>query len=433
MTVHTQVICTLCGCACDDLEITTENGRIVKAKFACSNAYERLTCFQQVRSYNPVITVNGQRREASLEAALSKAAEILAAAKYPLLYGWSNTSSEAIRVGIELAEELGGVIDSTSSVCHGPGIEAAHEVGESTCTLGEVRDRADLIIYWGCNPTQAHMRHMSRYSSHSKGRYREGRKDRKVIMVDVRNSLSSRTADQLIQLTAGKDFEFINALRLAIRDEALEADEVAGVPSEKIEELADLMVNCEFGIIFFGVGLTHSSGRDENVAAAISLVRDLNMRTKFLIMPMRGHHNVTGTNKVMTWQTGYPFAVDFSHGYPRYNPGETSAVDLLSRGECDAALIVASDPIAHMPHQAAKKLSEIPMVLLEPIPSATGLLADVHIPVAVVGIECTGTIYRMDGVPLLTKKLIDPPKNCHPDTEVLSDLLKRVKRLKGAS
>ena len=95
----------------------------------------------------------------------------------------------------------------------------------------------------------------------------------------------------------------------------------------------------------FGLGLTMSRGKARNVEAAIKLVQDLNKRTKFLILPMRGHFNVTGAETVFTWQTGYPYAVDFSHGYPWYNPGETSAVDVLRRGDADAALIVASDPL----------------------------------------------------------------------------------------
>ncbi|WP_245618712.1 hypothetical protein [Methanogenium cariaci] len=50
-------------------------------------------------------------------------------------------------------EILGGVIDSTTSVCHGPSILAIQEVGHPGCTLGQVKNRADLIIYWGgCNP-----------------------------------------------------------------------------------------------------------------------------------------------------------------------------------------------------------------------------------------------------------------------------------------
>ena len=34
----------------------------------------------------------------------------------------------------------------------------------------------------------------------------------------------------------------------------------------------------------------------------------------------------------MRWTTGYPFGVNLSRGYPRFNPGEFSTVDLLVRG-----------------------------------------------------------------------------------------------------
>ena len=39
-----------------------------------------------------------------------KAAEILSAARRPLMYGWSSTVCEATKEGIELAEEMGAVI-----------------------------------------------------------------------------------------------------------------------------------------------------------------------------------------------------------------------------------------------------------------------------------------------------------------------------------
>ncbi|MHC1586116.1 MAG: formylmethanofuran dehydrogenase subunit B, partial [Candidatus Hecatellaceae archaeon] len=338
MPVVRGVVCTFCGCVCDDLEATVEDGQVKDVKYACAIGREKmLNC---VRERDPRILVrkNGELREASLEEALNRAAEILANAKYPLLYGWSNTGCEAVKLGVELAEELGGVIDNTACVCHGPGLEAVHEVGVVEGTLGQARHRADLIVYWGCNPSQAHMRHMARYTVMSKGLFRDGRKDRKLVVVDVRKTMTARLADIFIQVEPGGDYELLQALRMAIRDEEIEAEKVAGVPVEQIEELADLMVGCQFGFLFFGLGLTQSSAKNENVAAAIELIRDLNFKTKWLIIPMRGHHNVTGANKVLLWETGYPFAVDFSHGYPRYNPGETTAADLLARGEVDAAL-----------------------------------------------------------------------------------------------
>lgn len=433
MERYENVICPFCGCACDDIEVFTENNAIVKIKGGCAISADKfLHCFEH-RITTPLIRVDGNLKEANLSDALDKAAEILIKSKYTLFYGWSCTGCEAIKVGIELAEELGGVIDNTSTVCHGPTLEAVQHTGEVGTTLGQIRHRADLIIYWGCNPTQAHPRHIPRYSITVKGKWREGKKDRKSILIDARKTPSSRIVDKFIQVKPGKDLELITALRMAIRDEEFETDQIAGVSISDIEEMADMMVNCELGILFFGLGLTHSMGKSENISAAIRLVAELNAKTKFLMMPMRGHFNVTGANKVLSWQMGYPFAVDFSHGYPRYNPGDTSAVDLLTREEVEAALVIASDPVATMPMQVAANLAKIPLIVIDPGASATSLMADVHIPTSFIGIECEGSIYRMDGVPLLMRKVVEPPANCRPDVEILKELLTRVKKLKGGS
>ena len=77
-------------------------------------------------------------------------------------------------------------------------------------------------------------------------------------------------------------------------------------------------------------------------------------------MPMRGHGNVTGADVVMRWQTGFPFGINFNRGYPRYNPGEFSTVDVLVRGDCDAAFIIGADPGATMPQPAIEHLKRIP-------------------------------------------------------------------------
>jgi formylmethanofuran dehydrogenase subunit B len=190
------------------------------------------------------------------------------------------------------------------------------------------------------------------------------------------------------------------------------------------------MIGCEFGVLFFGLGLTMSEGKLRNIEAALSLVRDLNRRTKFVIMPLRGHFNVTGANTVFTWQTGYPYAVDFSLGYPRYNPGETSAMDVLLNKESDASLVVASDPVANFPRKAAKHMAQNPLIAIDPHMSVTAQMADVVIPSAFVGIEVTGTAYRMDHVPLPLKKVVDPPDNILSDKEILTRILSKVKESK---
>src|SRR4030042_3767523 len=206
----------------------------------------------------------------------------------------------------------------------------------------------------------------------------------------------------------------MQTLRALVRDQELDVDKVAGVPVEYLEEVADALVNGEFGVIFFGMGLTQTRGKFRNIEVAISLIRDLNMRTKFAIIPMRGHFNVTGANVVSAWQTGYPFAVDFSLGYPRYNPGETTSMDVLLRGESDAALVIASDPGATFPNREVQNLVKNPLIVIDPHMNATSILGDVVIPSAFVGIEVAGTAYRMDHVPLPLKKVVEPPKGILP-------------------
>jgi formylmethanofuran dehydrogenase subunit B len=253
---------------------------------------------------------------------------------------------------------------------------------------------------------------------------------RKVIVVDVRRTRSADIADYHIQVEPGKDYDVLQALRALIRDEEIDVDEVGGVPVATLEEIADIMINCKLGVIFFGLGLTMSQGKHRNVEAAIKLTQDLNRRTKFLIMPMRGHYNVTGADTVFTWQTGYPYAVDFSHGYPRYNPGETSAVDVLQRGDCDAGLVVASDPVSSFPRESVNTLASNPLVVIDPHVSPTALMADVVIPSAFAGIEAEGTTYRMDHVPLPLRKIVDPPAGCLSDEEILKRILDQVRKMK---
>jgi len=427
--VTENVICTFCASGCDDLQITHDGRNIDSARNGCAISLSRFTSTKESRILRPLVRTKGTLRPTTFAKAVDRAARILKNARYPMLYGWSQTSCETISRGVELAEIVGGLIDNTTTSCHGPTILGLQDVGEATCTLGEVRHSADLIIYWGCNPIHSHPHHTNRFTVFSKGRFRKTRKDRKLIVVDVRRTDTAKLADRFIQVQPNGDYELLTALRAAIKGEEIEQDLIGGVSTETVEEVADMMVDCEFGALFFGLGLTMTTGKHRNTEAALALVRDLNYATKFVIIPMRGWFNVTGANEVSTWQTGYPYAVDLTQGYPRFNPGDTSAIDAVARGEVDAALIVASDPISHFPKAAVKHLLEIPIVTVEPKRTPTSEVSEVVIPSAIIGIEATGTIYRIDGVPLEARKVIDPPSGVRPDVEILDAIIKRVKSL----
>ncbi len=429
-----DVICPFCGTLCDDLEVDIADDKVVEVRNGCQIGTKKFFASNpsEHRYEKPLIKENGSFKEISWEEAIDKAAEILSKAKRPLLYGFSSTECEAQSKGVELAELLGGILDNTASVCHGPTILAEQDVGVPTSTLGEYKNRADLVIFWGCNPVHAHPRHLSRYSEFVRGYFRkDGRNDRFIVVIDPRNTHTAQIADLFIQVRPNEDYELLNAIRALLRGVELDESEISGVPTEKIRELVDFLKACKFGVIFFGMGLTQTLAHHRNIDSAICLTRELNDHTKFLITPMRGHYNVTGANQVFSWNTGYPYSIDFSRGYPRYNPGEFSSVEVLLKDQIDASLIVASDPASNFPAASVKNLFKHPLIAIEPHETPTSANADIILPAAYAGIECEGTAYRMDSVPLRLRKVKDAPSGLLSDREILEKLIEKVREKKG--
>lgn len=431
MTVITDALCPFCGCLCDDITVVVENNKITDVKQACKLGNAKIMGHHRIKAPMMRKDKNSEFKEVSYEEAINEAAQILSKSKRPLLYGWASAVCEVHKKGILLAEELGGIIDNTATVCHAPSTLAVHEKGLPSATLGQVKNRADVIVFWGSNPVHAHPRHMGRYSVFAKGLFSEkGRKGRKVMVVDVRKTDTANMADEFVQLQQGSDYLVVSALRAILSGHAdVVPDTVGGVPKEQLVKMVELLKTAKFVAIFFGMGLTQSKSRYKNIDNAISLTTELNSFTKCVITPMRGHYNVTGFGNVCAWETGYATAVDFARGAPYYNPGETAANDVLLRKETDAAMIIAGDAGAHFPADSVRHLARIPVVQIDPYWNPTTEVANVVIPVAICGVEVEGTAYRMDGVSLRMRKMVEPE---HPtDTEILERITERVKELRG--
>jgi formylmethanofuran dehydrogenase subunit B len=415
-----NVACTVCGCVCDDLRITVDNGRVTRAEGACRLA-EPWFLSQETR-HPPLAEIEGHT--VPLEAALDRAADILRHSRSPLIYGLSRSSTEGQQAAVALADHIGATIDTTASLGHAPAIVALQEAGESVCTLGEVKNRADLVIFWGSDPVESHPRHFERYSVDACGLFTpRGRADRTVVVADVRPTASSAAADIFLPIEPGRDFEALWTLRGLIRGLAPEAGAVVGAPIDVLTNLAQRMKSCRFGVAFFGLGL--SRGGHRTVEALLRLITDLNDYTRFYARRMRVSGDVTGADSVLAWQTGYPFSVHLGRGYPRFNTGEFSAQDMLLRGEADACLLVGSQGVRRFTPEAKESLRRIPTIVLdgpmvEPLFSPT-----VRITTAVYGFHLPGVVYRMDEVPIPLRAVL--PTDYPSDGEVLQGLLKRLR------
>jgi len=409
-TILEHVACTVCGCVCDDLRITADGERILKAERACGLAEPWLLAQRA-----------GGKPQDSWESKLDTAAAILNASRCPLIYGLSRSTTEGQRAAVALADRIGGTIDTTASTGHAPSIVALQQVGESTCTLGEVKQRADLVIFWGSDPAVTHPRHIERYCPPREGRT--------IIVVDVEETPTTKQADMFVKLEPGKDWEALWKLRMLIR--SLAASE-ANSPHDPLASLAAKMLAAKFGIVFFGSGLTRTPLAHRTIEALLQLVTDLNdhtdagTRRRFYARRMRRYGDVAGADSVLAWQTGYPFGVNFAAGYPRYNPGEFTGPDMLARKEIDACLLIGGDTVKDFPPEALDQLRNIPVILLDS-PGYVPIVAPaIHFETAVYGVHRPGTAYRMDEVPIPLRVLLK--SELPSDAEVLNGLLSRVER-----
>ena len=408
-TVRTDVACTVCGCVCDDLRITVEDDRIVAAEGACELAGPWF--LRQTSHVDGRPELNGAA--VSWDKAYDDAAAILKAARAPLIYGLSRSTTEGQRAAVALADFLGATIDTTASSGHAPSIVALQQVGESTCTLGEVKQRADFVLFWGCDPVATHPRHIERYCPPTAP----------IFVVDSEETATARLAEVFVRIPPDRNWDTLWTLRMLAKEIACEA-------SPELVALAARMKACRFGVIFFGSGLTRGRLAHRTVEALLQLVTDLNdhtdsdRRRRFYARRLRRYGDIAGADSVLTWQTGYPFGVNLAAGYPRYNPGEFTAPELLARGEIDAALILGSETISDLPPDAQALLRELPMIVIGGARQDATRRGNLFFPTAVYGVHRPGTAYRMDEIAIPLKVLL--PSDGPSEADVLLEIHRRL-------
>ena len=364
--------CAGCGCACDDIEVTLADGRLgVRRTCALGDAW-----FAE-RAAGPVATIEGVA--ASVDEAAQAAAAILGQARAPLVYGLGQTSIEAQRRAVALAEALGAIVDPGG----GSGASLAYQaIGASTASFGEIRDRAELIVVWRADPAVTNPRLL--------GRLRAG--SRPLVVIDSERTATAEEADAFLAFDSARDFEALWALRALVTGAPLDRDRLGDLP---VDDLAQRLRAAHH------VAFLHGALDELEALALFSLVRDLSRERHAVTLGLRGEGNARGAEDVLAWQTGFPAAVSFARGHPRANPGELSAAALLERGEVDAALVIACDALARLPG-----VRELPTVVVDARDTETARAARVAFATAVEGIEVAGTAHRMDGVPVPLRGLL---------------------------
>jgi formylmethanofuran dehydrogenase subunit B len=406
-----HVTCLGCGCGCDDLSVTVSAGRITEMSPVCPVARAWLgdgSVPQEIRiAGNP----------ATLDQALAEAATLLLAARGGVtIYLAPDLTSQAQRLAIQLADLLAATVDSATSSTAAEGLLAVQRRGRAGATLGEIRNRADVVLFWGLDPAQRYPRFMARCVDPAGTHVPDGRKGRTVIGVSVGADSAPKAADLTLTLNPDEEIAALSLMRASIQGLAREQ---ASVGLSQATALADRLSRARYAVLVHDAEPTDQPRNPLRVEALLSLALALNGPTRAALFSLRAGGNRVGAEAVLTSQTGYPFSVDYTRGHPLYDPGNRG-VQRIGAGSFATVLVVGSPPLDG---ELSQSLGRLRTVAIGPRASQAGFAPRVAIDTGVAGIHEGGTAYRTDEVP---QQLRPPLEGQRSATDVLRALTKLV-------
>jgi formylmethanofuran dehydrogenase subunit B len=332
-----------------------------------------------------------------LEAALADAAQALAAARGRALVVLApDISTQAQQAAVALADELQAAVDTATSEPAAAGLLASQRRGRAAATLGEIRNRADVLLFWAVDPAARYPRYLSRYALEPAGTHvPQGRAGRTVISVGVGADRGPPGADVEIALAPEDEVAALSVMRAIALGNALGELPAPLVPAA---DAAARLVKARYAAIVHDAEPAAEPRRDPYRAEGlIALAQALNGPTRAALSTLRAGGNRSGAEAVLTWQTGYPLAVSFRQGVPQYQPDSRGLAWAMAGG---AGAMLVAGAAASLGGALADAASRTPVIVVGPRASAAPFPTRVAIDTGVAGIHEPGTAYRMDDVPL---------------------------------
>jgi formylmethanofuran dehydrogenase subunit B len=368
------VTCPGCALLCDDVTVQDSSDGL-RLHPTCPLGAHWFSDRMRAADAAPA-TINGE--VVDVESALARAAELLRGARRPLLHGFEGATVEDARAAVALADRLGALVTTGSVAGVWPGAPAVPLRGASSATLGEIRDRSQVVVIWREDPEATHPRLLERL-----GFGAASRSGRVLAVVDDRDTATAALADLRLAWPRERDLDALTNLHLLAR-------RLAARPGKLATELSGLMERV--GVVphaafVYGAGLTGGAGGQRRALALHELVRAVCHQRHVVTLELPAAPGTRGADDVLAWQTGYAAAVDFAVGHPE--------LVTVTRPLAGAEGVDVSVRIEAAPAQLPAGVTEIALCSLPPEQAV-----DVSIRTAAAGVSAGGTAHRLDGVPV---------------------------------
>lgn len=389
--IYKDVTCPFCSLLCDDLVVENRDSHLKVKKNGCRKAIYHFETAPTLSS--PQI----KGKNVSLNEAIDAAVKLLRKSSLPLITGMG-TDVNGARGAMLLAEKTGAIIDHAhgdGAVCN---IRVLQDNGWIMTTMAEIKNRADLVIFAGTDGITNYPRFAERTIWSDGSMFNRKNKQREIVYVgdnlDTSASITkSGKKPDVIQCNQQQIIEVFSTLHALVAGNTINHETIAGIRKTVLQKLADKMKQASYGVIVWAPGELNFRHAELTVQSISEFIKYLNRTTRFAGFSLGGNDGGMSAMNVCTWQSGYPVRVNFSRGFPEYDPHKYSTRNTLKRRKVDLLLWISS-----LGTDIKPPVAKIPTIVLSSFDSDLNFKPDVLIPVGIPGIDHGGQMIRTDSV-----------------------------------
>ena len=312
-----------------------------------------------------------------------------------------STDVTGFRAVFNLAQKTNGHLTHINAKSSQRNLNVLQSTGWQTTTLTEVKNRADVIVCIGTDVVSHNHRFFER-NVDVDGMFIAA-KDRQLIFVGDAPKQDNIKSDALesswILPCRADDLPSVTgALRALVLGKPLNTPNVGGISLSDLTALADKLKQAKYAVLVWiakDLDFNHSELTIQNITQTVAA---LNEKTRAAGLPLGGSDGDTTVTYANTWLSGLTL---------NDKPVTHDAVVWVN----------SFSPSKHAPE------TKWPLIVLgnSNIEFANAQVPDVFIPIATPGLDCSGTLFRVDSSVVLPLKKVR--ENSLPTlTQVISQI-----------
>ena len=399
------VTCVGCDALCDDLILDGDalvSSEIDQGCSVSENWFQ--SCRAALGNEKEGVGARLLGAPIAIDFALSEIVQRLKKSVSPLITGLGGCHTKTVRSAIQLADRLGATIDPSTTGSRRNRLDAFVHQGGFSCTLGEVKQRSELLIFWNVRPEKIQPCLLKKFG------LTQEQHGKTVIVFTDECASQFPWADHVFQMDASVVPDILSRASILISDSISESgfsqeasDDLGEMPGLTV--LAEQLSRQAYPVLIHDDDPGDDSSRSAWLALS-NFVQEVNQKYRLHTLNLGGGESggagsFETATATLAWQTGFPCCVSFSQQSPKHHLSEYSTEQLLRNREVDICLVVGSLPESLAASDVWRQNDAMDVITI-----GSGLSPElscqpaVEIVTGVDGFHNRGTFFRFDHVPL---------------------------------